>query len=258
MKNKTVIVILHRDRSFSRLRERNLRFVLKYYCNNLDLSRYKICVIEQDNNKTLNNIGKDIDYILLKNSGPFNRSWGFNAAWKNYKEKYENYIFSDNDIIVPVNSINKAVTLLEKYDSINPMNSVRDLNEKITKKAIKTDIKEWKNFPHSIRTASKFAGGVLAITEKGFRKIKGWDEDFEGWGGEDNAIEEKIKNLLTYSSINETSYHLFHDKISKYEKLGHDRYKKNVMIWKNYINNFKETFKKSKDLNEIGNHRKYE
>ena len=57
-------------------------------------------------------------------------------------------------------------------------------------------------------------------------KIAGWNEDFIGWGGEDDFQTLKVKNFLNWTELRAKCYHLYHDR----ENIDQKWYSRNLQI----------------------------
>jgi len=186
-------------------RERNLNYVISYLRNNF--KNVEIIVVEQDEVEKFHN--PLCNKILLKDSGPFKRSACLNLGYSHAKNK--KIIFADNDLLIPHEQIREALRLLDEYDAINPYKTVRDLPEDLTIKVTVVD-----NFSvftrYSERGGVVFSGGACAFTKEGYAKIGGYDEEFIGWGGEDNACTHKIFNMLKYCEVDGYCWHMNHDR----------------------------------------------
>jgi hypothetical protein len=168
MKNIALISIFRDNQNGERKRELNIfiklmNTLLSPYC------KFHIYIIEQSEDGEFFNIGK------LKNIG-------FIEANKDNKDnktdKYDNYIFSDIDTIPDYNLIEYYFKKL-KYPISLALRGTRYMNDSQVNKKI-------------------FLGALLGFNKTQFEKINGYPNNFWGWGGEDEAI----KNRLLNSNIN--------------------------------------------------------
>lgn len=231
--NDSCYIILHRDRSSNRDRTRNLWAVIQHIKL---LSNIPILVIEQDSvcdhilcKQLLDN---NINYIFLYNPGLFNRSWGYNCAVN--LTRYSKLILADNDLILDQESLNKGLILLKDYDIVKPFQKVYDLNLIDTINYLTGD-----NFNPTLSQSrfSLMAGGLLMIKRDAFITVGGYDERFEGWGGEDDEMSNQLlkyinNKTLTYYNFDSETLHLYHDR-SVYDSKSQPNYKANY----SYIQN---------------------
>jgi hypothetical protein len=160
LSNKIALITIFREDSNSKERTRELHLFIKLmnkllipYCT------FHIYIIEQSNDGELFNIGK------LKNIG-------FDIAKK--ENTYDNYIFSDIDIIPDYDLIEYYCKAL-KYPISLALRGTRYMNNKQINQKL-------------------FMGSALGFTEEQFRTINGYPNNFWGWGGEDEAIKARLVN----------------------------------------------------------------
>lgn len=198
MVDKVSYIIGFRESNAERLQA--LQFVLRRIRR--DFPEMEVLVIEQDKNSKISfDPILKINHVFIFNEGLYNRSWAFNCAVKNTKKEF--FCFADADIILEKEGFLKCVNALDSFDACTPN------KETITNVAIDEDA------PNQLRILNQrklysFAGGMLFITKLAFDKIGGWDERFEGWGGEDNAMSHLIYNRLKSKTFGLTSYHIDH------------------------------------------------
>ncbi len=193
----TSYIICYRESS--RERHQALLFVLRQLRKNFP--EIEILIVEQDSKSKLNlDESLNIRHLFITNFGLFNRSWAFNCAAK--KTAKDIYVFADADIILEKEGFLKCVNAMNDFEAITP-NKVEITNVNIDKSKDQLQIL-------NKRDLYSFAGGILFITRNGFDKIGGWDERFEGWGGEDNAMSHLIYNRLRSKTFNLVSYHIDH------------------------------------------------
>jgi hypothetical protein len=155
-KNIALITIFRDNSNGERDRERKLFIEIM---NKLlePYSNFHIYIIEQSNDNNLFNIGK------LKNIG-------FKIASNEYK--YDNYIFSDIDTIPNYDLI--------KYFYIKNKNPIA--------LGIRGTRYEQKNK----KINKLFLGALISFNSKTFTKINGYPNNFWGWGGEDDALVNRL------------------------------------------------------------------
>jgi hypothetical protein len=156
-KKNIAIITCFRDKGDGVREKENKLFVqlmnklLIPYCN------FHIYIIEQSSDGENFNIGK------LKNIG-------FEIA--NSKDKYDNFIFSDIDTI-PNYDLMKYFTKSYKYPiALASCGTRYQYINKVINKVI--------NKP--------FIGALVSFSKKLFEKINGYPNNFWGWGGEDDAL----------------------------------------------------------------------
>ena len=206
-------------------RKRNLQFICEHYLSLLP--EIEILVIEQDlKSKIQNEISKNVKHIFLKNNFVYNKSWAINIGVK--LAKYENLVIADDDILIQRNTFIKSIYLLNLFESVNPFGKLFDLSIKTSNLLIENkevDLSKCDNYRRNIN----YASALFLIRKKAFNYIGGCEEEFEGWGGEDDVLSLKIETLLFHTTLNKSNgYHLFHDRASEYEEPFHPKYIKNI------------------------------
>lgn len=248
-------IILYRDNG-DMYREENLRTVLRWIFKNKLTDILDIIVVEQDSISKIN-LSEEITHIFVKNTGPFNRSWGFNVGAFQTESRY--LIFSDSDIIMPLDSFLNALSGLRNYDTVKTYKenlifpSEEDSN--LLRETLDTSLDLKGNRPGRA-ACTPFCGGVFFITQEGFQRIGGWDEEFEGWGGEDEAIESRIYKFLRHQRFDDRAFHLFHQPA----QVDPNLHRKNVEIMHRIFNLKGDELEKycSQNLKNIGKTSKYE
>jgi len=209
-KSKNIAIITcFRDTTTDGAREKQ-RAIFIQLMNKLlvPYGKYKIYIIEQDKDGTPFNIGK------LKNIG-------FEIASK--EDKYDHFIFSDIDVI-------------PNYDLMNYL------------------FLEHKDEPISLAYRGTryegngvFLGSLISFSEKTFKKINGYPNNFWGWGGEDVAlsirlIENNIKTILypekgsiiDFEEKDNKTINVIYNKLKNIEKeeLRYEKLYSDINTWK--------------------------
>jgi len=191
-------IICYREASDERIRALHytLRRIRTYFPD------IEILIVEQDSkSKLIFDKSLNIEHLFLYNSGLFNRSWAFNYAAKNTTK--EIFVFGDADIFLEKEGYIKCFNAIDDFEAITP-NKIE-----ITNISIEEGASDQMQFLNE-RKLHSFAGGMLLITRNAFEKIGGWDERFEGWGGEDDAMSHLIYNRLRSKTFNLPNYHIDH------------------------------------------------
>ncbi|MDF2040258.1 galactosyltransferase-related protein [Cytobacillus oceanisediminis] len=128
--------------------------------------------------------------IGICNDKVFNKSKAVNSAAQQATRNI--FVIADGDIVYDPAIIVEAVELLNKNAWIVPFSKVVNLSSKDTKKLLR----QKPNWPLSVKLKDfqiekyykNFAGKLNVITRKNFLTAYGFDERFNGWGGEDDAF----------------------------------------------------------------------
>lgn len=151
-------------------------------------------------------------------SAPFNRAEAINLAAR--QATRDIFVITDSDIILDPNVIKKAILMLNKHVWIIPYSKCLDLSESGTYRLL-NKFPQWP-LPGDIDYDNRFKnrkykpiGGIIVVSRKNFNRVKGFDERFVGWGGEDDAFGYAMDTLCgPYKRIDDHPiYHLWHPKV---------------------------------------------
>lgn len=194
MKNSSIIISY---RETSPDRRKNIDLVLEHL-RYLDELR-EIIIVEQDHHPKLPETTDFYTHIFLHNEGYFNKSWAYNVGAA--RATGNKLIFHDSDLLLKTRDLVNAVKQLDIYEAVNPYDMVYDVQKGAPNPFECKEIQ---------RVGSTFAGGVVLFQKEAFFRIYGWDEEFSGWGKEDNAMSAKIFVLLSHTSLKAEIAHLYH------------------------------------------------
>lgn len=156
-------------------------------------------------------------YYLASNKypdQPFTKSMAFNLGVS--KALYDGIILQDADIIVPSNYCNKIHSLLSKYDGVHIGSKVLYLTQDSSNNVIQNGIILESSACE--RAVDYFEGGSLACTKRGYCKIGGFNEMFEGYGVEDCDFFTRLKNFtIFHNTRTEDFVHLWHGRSEGWE-----------------------------------------
>ncbi len=203
-KNKQImnVIVAYRDPGDGSRKEQLDKFKEQMNLIFEDQTDIRIYIVEQESNR--DDYGALPELIRQPNSemAKFNlgilKNIGYSIARKNMKNKQNAYyILSDVDLL-------PSVGLVEDYLKF-PKNPIH-LANKGTRY----------NMDGSDRN---FLGGVISINDKDFEKANGYPNNFWGWGGEDNALNNRLKtNKISVEKPNEPVIDL--EELSLQDKLA--------------------------------------
>jgi hypothetical protein len=203
---------------------------------------FELVVVEQDDAPKLKLPSKykfPIVHEYVYNADLFNRSWGFNIATE--IAKYDIVMFADSDMIVPQNSIVESVNLMQSsaYNSVKPFNKIIDLSAAQIKTLNATQDIGKLQLPKGEHNPTRggwcYCSGIVGYTKDVLVKMHGWDERFEGWGGEDNIQFLKTKFYAKHLMLKNNCYHLYHSRGKFNGTNKHPKYKKNLDLYFKYM-----------------------
>jgi predicted glycosyltransferase involved in capsule biosynthesis len=99
-------------------------------------------------------------------------------------------------------------------------------------------------------------GGMTIFRKEAFLSIGGYNEDFIGWGGEDDFQAIKVKTFLKWYELPARCYHLFHERTAPDSKW----YQRNIQLLQKLSSLGKEDLQKmiSVTMPKIGAINKYD
>ena len=191
-------IIGYRQSSTDRLT--GLKFVLSWLGKYLP--EMEIILVEQDEQPKLDiSLPSNCKKFFVYNPGLYNRCWAFNVGVK--KAGKEILAFADSDMFMSQEDYIRCFEACLMYEAVNP-NGNRVINVSDTDSG-NLSYKELEN-----RKLWTFAAGIMLMQRQAIEKIGGWDERFEGWGVEDDAITHLIRNVLSNITLNCRMYHVDH------------------------------------------------
>lgn len=191
-------IIGYRQSSADRLT--GLKFVLSWLTK--FLPETEIILVEQDEKPKLDiPLPANCKKFFVYNPGLYNRCWAFNVGVK--KTDKEILLFADSDMFLSREDYLMCFEACLEYEAVNPNG-----NRVINVGDADPDKLAFKELEH--RKLWTFAAGIMLMQRQAFEKIGGWDERFEGWGVEDDAIAHLIRNVLSNITLNCRMYHVDH------------------------------------------------
>jgi predicted glycosyltransferase involved in capsule biosynthesis len=208
----------------------NLRRVLEWL---QPFQGLEILIVEQDNKSKISELNLRAKHIFIKSNMPFDKSWAFNVATKYVTTPI--IIFGDSDLVMHPQAFIQAVQQLDFYDCVNPYNSVVDLTPQESQMDLNTILQINRigrgEAADDIQKVP-LCGGIIMFKKEKLYEIGGANEDFIGWGCEDNYLDIMVKNFLTYTTLPNRCYHLYHEKAQIDMKL----YQRNLQILNHFQN----------------------
>jgi hypothetical protein len=139
---------------------------------------------------------------------PYCRSWAFNVGARQARGQV--LVLHDNDMLVPADY---AFELLDRirdgYEVVNLKRFIFYLSEAHTRTCFDGLAGPTDRPPEAI-TQNLEGGGSVAVTREAYERIGGMDEQFVGWGGEDNEFWSRAQTLRVWSYANLPIVHLWH------------------------------------------------
>jgi predicted glycosyltransferase involved in capsule biosynthesis len=214
-----------------------------------------VILVEQDTHSKISHLPLKARHIFLKSDKPYNRSWAFNVATKLSKSNV--IVFSDSDLIMDPNQFIEGLKAIQQYEMVSPYNSVLDLDPKESNYQLQDLVKI--NRPGRGETDNQkinICGGISIFRKDAIQRIAGWNEDFIGWGGEDDFQAIKVENFLTHTTLPYKCYHLYHNR----EAPNQNGYQRTLQLLQTLKNLSKDDLVKTINfsLSKIGMINKYD
>jgi glycosyltransferase involved in cell wall biosynthesis len=171
----------------------------------------QVIVVEQDKHSKISHLNLKCQHIFIKSDKPYNRSWAFNVGLK--AAKTDIIVCGDSDMIIEPNDFITGLNKLKEFEMVSPNNKLIDL----TYEELNLPLKDIFNINRVGRgeldnQKINMNSGISIYRKDALIKIGGWNENFIGWGGEDDFQSIKVKNFLTWTELNAKCYHLWHQK----------------------------------------------
>lgn len=214
-----------------------------------------VIVVEQDTHSKISHLSLRCRHLFLKSDKPYNKSWSFNYATK--MAKSDIIVFADSDLIMHPNQLIDALKQIETHDMVNPYKSVVDLDPNEANLQLEQIIQI--NRPGRGETDHQkvpICGGICIFRRETINKIAGWNENFIGWGAEDDFVSLKVQHFLNWKQMDYKCYHLFHNR----EQPNMNEYQKNLNLLQQLVKLSKDDLWKisHRDVPKNGLKNKYE
>jgi hypothetical protein len=169
------------------------------------------------------------------NPGPFNKAWGLNLALGFARGPL--LAVGDADVMAP-HTLGMAVERCRSVPAVKPYRTIVDLTPEDT---ARVRAGEWGLLPerpaHSLPNREGqgeyvvFAGGLFVIQRDWLVRLGGFDERFRGWGGEDDAMTQKLRRagVQAVQIDGPPALHLWHPR-SPEATFGHAHYGDNRRV----------------------------
>ncbi len=177
-------------------------------------------VVEQDVKPLIrNSLPSWVRYFhapLMGADQPYNRARAFNDGVR--LAQGEVLILHDNDLLVPACYALRAFDLFKKgYEVSQLKRFIFYVNKTSTRNTMVI-----KNIPKNMRceqvVENSCGGGSLALSKKAYWDIGGMDEDFVGWGGEDNEFWDRCLTRKVWEYASLPIIHLWHVSLSNRQR----------------------------------------
>jgi hypothetical protein len=138
----------------------------------------------------------------------YNRSRAFNVGAQHARAPV--LLLHDNDMLVPSGYCQRLLDRITLgYKVVNPKRFIFYLDQRHTQRVLHSQA-PYDEQPAEAIVQNLEAGGSMAITREAYAELGGMDEEFVGWGGEDNEFWDRCLTLPTWVWGYEPIVHLWH------------------------------------------------
>ena len=194
-------------------RARNLQALLmSLEAQDVGRDRFRIVLVEQDTKRRVQTADRArVDgYQHDMRNGPYNRSKALNDGARDAGEGL--LCLMDADLFVNPTWIRLSLKAMETAQALLPFEFVSYLDEKESMRLIWTYLDGWGCNPKARRMTTESVGGAMWLPTNLYWQINGHDEQFEGWGSEDQDFYFRICKIATVLRMRGTIFHLYHDR----------------------------------------------
>jgi len=215
----TSYIVTYRE-SGDPARRANLDAVLRWL-EALPLS--EVIVVEQDVAPTLGDLRgfAGLRSVFAYNPGPFNKSWGFNIGVRYSQGSL--LAFGDADVLCrgfpdAVAASRSGVQVVRAFRGVVDLNETE--SEQLRQNLGRLHDPDFGSAPAD-RTGRgehvPLCGGLVIFHRQLLTLLGGWDERFLGWGGEDDAMDIKVRRAGAPSGVRDVAdgLHLFHERSNR-------------------------------------------
>lgn len=165
---------------------------------------------------------------------PFNRSKAINSVAGG---RWDIAVIADSDTFVPLPQLVQAIdTAQSTRCAVSALTAVAELSRECTETMLNGTVSPLTFHIDTIRTKElETQSSVLVVPRTIWDHVGGFDERFQGWGGEDNAFWKAITLMQSEPKrVTGLAYHLWHPPApDKHRGLN---YKRNLALWGRYLN----------------------
>lgn len=151
---------------------------------------------------------------------PFNRGQARNRAAEG---DWDVAVFADACILPLVSNVHRAIDAAYRVRIVHAHSRVIRLTAGGTHRLITAARPTGKDVART--TGPRTPGGVFAIGRGLYDMVGGWDEGFEGWGGEDSAFVMRAGRFGSRLNIPGHAFHLWHAHSDRH--IGSEAFKRN-------------------------------
>jgi len=215
----------------------------------------EVIVVEQDKHSKISQLNLRCKHIFIKSTMPYNRSWSFNIGLKHSNSNI--IVCGDSDLVMNPNDFIKGLQALSEYEMVSPYHSVVDLTPQESTLPLEQLVQINRvGRGEADNQKINISGGIAIFRRDALLRIGGWNEDFIGWGGEDDYQTIKVHHFLKWKEMEARCFHLYHSKAAPDNKY----YQRTLQLLEKTSKMTKEEIQKASNssITRIGMKNKYE
>lgn len=155
----------------------------------------------------------------------FPKCWSLNVGFRHAHGRV--LVFHDADILASDTMLEDVLGRISKtVPAVKPSYTVRNLNRDASEHVHKQGIEAVRHLSPECQHPRNAPGGSIAILRKHFEKIRGFNQKFVGWGGEDDEMLFRLRAVGSHPPDLECKlYHLWHKQESRdWEQTARNRH----------------------------------
>ena len=181
------VIVPFRRRSSSHEDRNLLATVESLNAQTLGRDRYEIVVVEADQSPSLAPPPGCRAVFAYCPEPLFRKCWAMNVGFR--QSSGGTLVFHDADVLAPPGMLESiAARILSGSQAAKPSFSVLDLTREATEAVHSGGIAALEKAPAGRRRPRSAPGGSIAVTRERFAAVRGYNERFAGWGGEDDEF----------------------------------------------------------------------
>jgi len=179
---QTSVIIAYSNPNRNNSMTHNLIFLSRFYGERLGVS---VVIVEQNAAATINvtDLPKQCQYLLVEDSGPFNKAHCFNAGMELVPTDHTLLVFSDADIFVEEWDLRGQLRMAQRYDCTTGFGNLLDLTSTATRNLQRNQsmlLTPWFNRNDYSRSQKHQEFGQLCVFNHGaIEAAGGWEERLE-------------------------------------------------------------------------------
>jgi hypothetical protein len=219
---EALVVIGLRDRGDGQRVRNLLACVASLRDQSIDRVRMTVTVVETDDEPRWRHVVEPVadEYVFAAHGGPFNRSWAANLGVMNSAPTAPYVCVLDADVLVDRWFIERNVDRLREgtHDAHLPFEILIAMDEPASSRAIRQRCRQGDGDVPLSRVRAQLLrdvpGACLWARRDFYERLGGFDERYEGWGGEDDDFMARMQAAGEVLRFDDQFLHMAHPRPS--------------------------------------------